>query len=69
MIKPEINSKPSIFGQSDTFDPAAHKPRSGKTFWMASTNVLSLMDKDKCDVAKTIISNSTTSIRLNLKMD
>ncbi len=56
------DNKPPMFGPSRVFDPAAYEPRSGKTFWMAATDVSSLADKQAA--ADTLIGNCTTSIPL-----
>ena len=60
-------SKPSLFGPSGVFDPATYEPRSGKTFWMAATDVSSLADKQAA--ADTLIGNCTTSIPLKVEFD
>ena len=43
---------------SGVFDPATYEPRSGKTFWMAATDVSSLVGKAAAD---TLIGNCTTA--------
>jgi hypothetical protein len=47
-----------MFG-SGVFDPATYEPRSGKTFWMAATDVSSLVGKEAA--ADTLIGNCTTA--------
>lgn len=61
------DNKPPMFGPSAVFDPATHEPRSGKSFWMAATDVSSLADKEA--VAETLIGNCTTSIPLKFEFD
>jgi len=51
--------KPPMFGPSGVFDPATYEPRSGKTFWMAATDVSSLVGKEAA--ADTLIGNCTTA--------
>jgi hypothetical protein len=46
-------------GPSGVFDPATYEPRSGKTFWMAATDVSSLVGKEAA--ADTLIGNCTTA--------
>lgn len=48
-----------MFGPSGVFDPATYEPRSGKTFWMAATDVSSLVGKEAA--ADTLIGNCTTA--------
>ena len=61
------DSKPSMFGPSGVFDPATYEPRSGKTFWMAATDVSSLASKGV--EAKTLIGNTTTSLPFKFDFD
>ena len=61
------DNKPPMFGPSGVFDPAAYESRSGKTFWMAATDVSSLADKQAA--ADTIIGNCTTSIPFKFEFD
>lgn len=61
------NNKPPMFGPSAVIDPATYEPRSGKTFWMAATDLRSLVNKEA--VADTIIGNCTTSIPLKFEFD
>jgi len=51
--------KPPMFGPSGVFDPATYEPRSGKTFWMAATDVSSLVGKEAA--ADTLIGSCTTA--------
>lgn len=53
------DSKPPMFGPSGVFDPATYEPRSGKTFWMAATDVSSLVGKEAA--ADMLIGNCTTA--------
>ena len=53
------DEKPPMFGPSGVFDPATYEPRSGKTFWMAATDVSSLVGKEAA--ADTLIGNCTTA--------
>ena len=55
------DNKPAMFGPSDVFDPLTYEPRSGKSFWMAATDVSSLTDK--LAASDTFIGNCTTSLR------
>lgn len=48
-----------MFGPSGVFDPATYEPRSGKTFWMAATDVSSLVGKEAA--TDTLIGNCTTA--------
>ncbi len=59
--------KPPMFGPSGVFDPTTYEPRSGKTFWMAATDVSSLADKEAA--ADTLIGNCTTSLPFNFEFD
>jgi hypothetical protein len=61
------DNKPPMFGPSGIFDPATYEPRSGKTFWMAATDVSSLADKE--GASDTIIGNCTTSLPFNFEFD
>ena len=61
------DNKPPMFGPSGVFDPATYEPRSGKTFWMAATDVSSLADKEAA--ADTLIGNCTTSIPFKFDFD
>jgi hypothetical protein len=61
------DNKPPMFGPSGVFDPATYEPRSGKTFWMAATDVSSLADKQAA--ADTLIGNCTTSIPFKFDFD
>jgi len=53
-------SKSSMFGPSAVFDQATYEPRFGKTFWMAATDITSLVGK--ASVAETMIGNCTKKI-------
>ncbi|MBU9388250.1 hypothetical protein KTE71_12065 [Burkholderia multivorans] len=59
--------KPPMFGPSGVFDPTTYEPRSGKTFWMAATDVSSLVGKEAA--ADTLIGNCTTSIPFKFEFD
>ena len=48
-----------MFGPSGVFDPATYEPRSGKTFWMAGTDVSSLANKRV--ETEVLIGNCTTA--------
>ena len=61
------DNKPPMFGPSSVFDPATYEPRSGKTFWMAATDVSSLADKQTA--ANTLIGNCTTSLPFKSEFD
>ena len=61
------DNKPPLFGPTGVFDPATYEPRSGKTFWMAATDVSLLADKE--DAAETVIGNCTTSFPFKFKFD
>jgi len=61
------DNKPPMFGPSGVFDPTTYEPRSGKTFWMPSTDVSSLADKGAA--ADTLIGNCTTSLPLKFEFD
>lgn len=61
------DNKPPIFGRSGAFDHATYEPRSGKTFWMAATDVSSLADKQAA--ADALIGNCTTSFPLKFDFD
>jgi hypothetical protein len=61
------DNKPPMFGPSGVFDPATYEPRSGKTFWMAATDVSSLANKHV--EAETLIGNCTTSIPFKFDFD
>ncbi len=39
------DNKSLMFCPSGVFDQASYEPRSGKTFWMAATDVSSLVNK------------------------
>lgn len=58
------DNKPPMFGPSAAFDPATHEPRSGKSFWMAESDMSSLANKNA--EAETLIGNCTTTIPLKL---
>lgn len=60
-------NKPPMFGPSGVFEPATYEPRSGKTFWMAATDVSSLANKRV--EAETLIANCTTSIPFKFDFD
>jgi uncharacterized protein with HEPN domain len=59
-LSPNNDNKPPMFGPSGVFDPATYKPCSGKTFWMAATDVSSLADKQAA--ADTLVGNCTTNL-------
>lgn len=61
------DSKPPMYGPSGMLDPATHKPRSGKTFWMAATDVSSPGDNEAA--ADTVVGNCTTSIPFEFEFD
>lgn len=61
------DNKPPMFGLSGVFDPATYEPRSGKTFWMAATDVSSLAGKEA--TADTFIGNCTTAIPFKVEFD
>ena len=61
------DSKPSMFGPSGVFDPATYEQRSGKTFWMAATDVSSLADKEAA--VDKFTGNCTTSIPFRFEFD
>lgn len=61
------DNKPPMFGPSGVFDPATYEPRSGKSFWMAGTDVSSLANKSV--EAETLIGNCTTSIPFKFEFD
>lgn len=61
------DENPPMFGPSGVFDAATYEPRSGKTFWMAATDVSSLADKK--EAADTLIGNCTTSIPFKFDLD
>ena len=54
------DNKPPMFGPSTVFDTATYEPRSGKSFWMAGTDVSSLANKRV--ETEVLIGNCTTSI-------
>jgi hypothetical protein len=56
------DNKPPLFGTSSVIDLATYEPHSGKTFWMASTDVSDL--DDKASQADIILGNCATSIPL-----
>ena len=60
-------NKPPMFGPSGVFDPTTYEPRSGKTFWMAATDVSSLADKEAA--ADTLIGNCTTRLPFKFEFD
>lgn len=61
------DNKPPMFGPSGVFDPATYEPRSGKTFWMAATDVSSLANKRV--EAETFIGDCTTNIPFKFEFD
>jgi hypothetical protein len=61
------DNKPPMFGPSGIFDPATYEPRSGKTFWMAATDVSSLADKQAA--ADTLVGNCTTNLPFKFEFD
>lgn len=61
------DNRPPMFGPSGVFDPATYEPRSGKTFWVAATDVSSLANKEPA--ADTLTGNCTTSIPLKFAFD
>lgn len=59
-----------MFGPSGVFDPATYEPRSGKTFWMAATDVSSLVGKEAA--ADTLIGklhDRTTSLPFKFELE
>jgi len=61
------DNKPPMFSPSGVFDPVTYEPRSGKTFWMAATDVSSLANKHV--EAETLIGNCMTSIPFKFDFD
>jgi hypothetical protein len=59
---------PSHFtGHEDSFDPATHVPRTGKSIWRAETDLTSFASKEVD--AGSIIGNCTTVIRFESELD
>jgi quercetin dioxygenase-like cupin family protein len=58
-----------MFGPSGVFDPATYEPRSGKTFWMAATDVSSLVGKEAAADAHRQLHDRTTSLPFKFELE